>query len=502
MSLFEKIVHFLDAQMATPTLYGTFHLISLVAVVLVTAFLIFKFRNASDKTFRIIVYIFWVLIFWLEVYKQINFSFNYNDGAPYWDYQWYAFPFQFCSLPLYVLPFIVFMKEGRLRDAFISFMCYFCLLGGFVVMAYPGDVFIGTIGINIQTMLHHGSQVILGIYFAVYKRKKIGIKFWASGLPIILVFIAVAIAINIGVHQWMLSAGIDECFNMFYISPYYNSHLPVFSTVQSLVPYPVYILLYIFAVVLGGLLVLAIQKGIAALYRKVKSVFHTNKITAPVILFFVIEVVLAVLIQLSPGDAERMLCFSSVALAALFAIFTVRKNACSILTVLGLIFTVAADVFLVLLTDGDKLLAMYLFSLVQIFYFLRVFMENNSKRTRACHLVLRVLLLSLSFALVVFVLGEKADLLSIVSVLYFANLVVNIIFSFANFKRAKKFAIGLLLFAFCDILVGFSMLDLYITVSESSLIYRLNHTAVNLIWAFYVPAQTLISLSARSTEKQ
>ncbi len=85
--------------------------------------------------------------------------------------------------------------------------------------------------------------------------------------------------------------------------------------------------------------------------------------------------------------------------------------------------------------------------------------------------------------------------------LYYANLLTNIVFAFRNFKTAPTFAIGLLLFAFCDLLVGFTMLDLYLPVTESSIVYKLTHCDLNLIWVFYVPSQTLIALSSRTAKK-
>ncbi len=501
MNIFEKIVHFLDAEMTTPGLYGIFHLVSILLVVLVTAFLIVKFRDADDKTFRKIAFVFWIIIILLEAYKQINFTFNYNDGNPTWDYQWYAFPFQFCSVPHYVLPFIFLLRDGRVRDGFISFMCYFSLIAGIAVMAYPGDVFISTIGINVQTMFHHGSQVALGIYFAVYKRKKISFRFLLSGVPILLGFIALAVALNISVHNLLISHGIDETFNMFYISPYHPSTLPVFSEIHPLVPYPVFLAIYIFAMLLGGIIVLGVQKLVSAFGRKIKELCKRRIITLSAVLFFLAEAALGIAIQFAPSNIEYLLCFSSVALAALFALLTFAKNKCGTLTLLGLIFTVCADVFLVLMKDGDKLTAMYLFTCVQLFYFIRVFIEHRGGRVRKNHLIFRIELLFIAFILTLAVLGDGADALSIVSMLYFTNLFVNIVFAFKNVKRAPSFAIGLLLFAFCDILVGFSMLDAYIPISENSIIYTLTHTDTNLIWAFYVPSQTLIALSSRTIGK-
>ena len=500
MNILERIIRFLDAEMTTPELYGIFHLVSLALTVFITAFLILKFKDADDKTFRKIVLVFWVVIILLEIYKQINFSVGYEDGLD-WDYSWYAFPFQFCSVPHYVLPFIIFLRDGKVRDAFISFMCFFSLVAGIAVMAYPGDVYMSTIGINVQTMFHHGSQVALGIFFAVYKRKKLGFRFLVSGVLVLLGFIVIALALNIGVYHALVSHGIDETFNMFYISPYFNSTLPVFSELQPILPYPIFIVLYFFALFMGGLIVLGVQKLIIAIARGIGSLRERKILTLPVVLFFLVEVILGVAIQFAPGEIEYLICYSSIVLAALFALFTFAKNKCGTLTLLGLIFTICADYFLVLMQDGDKLVAMYFFSCVQICYFLRVFIENSGGRVRKNHLIFRAELLFIAFVLTLAVLGEDADALSIISLLYYANLLTNIVFAFRNFKIAPTFAIGLLLFAFCDLLVGFTMLDLYLPVTESSIVYKLTHCDLNLIWVFYVPSQTLIALSSRTTKK-
>ena len=276
MNLFEKITHFLDADMTEPQPYGIFHIVSFVLVVLLTAFLVYKFKDASDKTFRIIVFSFWVAIVLFEVYKQINFSFSYNDGDPIWDYQWYAFPYQFCSTPLYVLPFIAFLKNGKVRDACISFMTYFSLVGGIVVFAYPGDVFIETIGINIQTMFHHGMQLVFGIYFTVYNRRKVNFKYFLSAVPVFTVLTLIAMLLNIVIHAYFMANGIDETFNMFFISPYYECTLPVFSNFYSILPYPIFLFLYILGMAMGSSAIFFVQEAILSICKATKSKERKN----------------------------------------------------------------------------------------------------------------------------------------------------------------------------------------------------------------------------------
>ncbi len=250
MNIFEKILVALDGNMTTPTNYGWFHLMFVGIAIATTILLCCLYRNCSDKTFRRIALIGWVVIVVLEIYKQLNFSYTFDREVGYhWTYQWYAFPFQFCSTPLYILPFVIFLKEGKVRDVFVMFMIVFSFFGGLVVFIYPNDVFISTIGINIQTMIHHGLQVVFGIYFAVYYRKKLSWTLWAKSILVFVGCITVAMILNVSVAPL-----ISDTFNMFYISPFHECTLPILSMVYTMVPYPVFFLVY----VLGFVLVSAI----------------------------------------------------------------------------------------------------------------------------------------------------------------------------------------------------------------------------------------------------
>ena len=109
--------------------------------------------------------------------------------------------------------------------------------------------------------------------------------------------------------------------------------------------------------------------------------------------------------------------------------------------------------------------------------------------------MLRLGLTCLMPPLAYLVLGAGIDALAILSVIYFANLFCNIIFSKVKMKGTLLLLIGLISFALCDIMVGLSTLcDLYLTVDPSSFLYKLTHTGINLVWLFYVPSQTLIAL--------
>ena len=135
LTLFERIVFALQKTAERPSGYGWFHLLFFFLVVAVTIILCVFFRKISEKKFKTIIFIFWIVMVLFEVYKQIVYSFSV-DGAV-WDYQWYSFPFQFCSTPLYVLPFLIFLKDGKVKDGAILFICTFSLFAGKALRGSP-----------------------------------------------------------------------------------------------------------------------------------------------------------------------------------------------------------------------------------------------------------------------------------------------------------------------------------------------------------------------------
>lgn len=257
----------LSAEMKEPTSYGWFHLMFVAIMIGVTVFLCIKFKNASDKSFRIIVAICWTIMFAFELYKQLEYSYNLTTPTITWDYQWYAFPYQLCSTPLYVLPIIFISKDSKWRDALIAYIATFSMFGGLATFIYPEQVFISTIGINIQTMVHHGLQIVLGIFFIVWARKKVNRWFYIKAIPVFAVLVTIAIIMNSG----FMSLGIDETFNMFYISPYFDCTLPILSMIYPKVNYLIFVALYIFGFTFIAFLIYIIARGIIKLTRRKKK---------------------------------------------------------------------------------------------------------------------------------------------------------------------------------------------------------------------------------------
>ena len=259
MNFFERILIGLKGKMPAPTNYGWFHLMFVMLAIAAIVLLCIFARNLKDKTFRRIIMWCWIVMLVLEIYKQLIYSVHEYDGQAYWRYQWYAFPFQLCSTPLYLLPFVAFMKEGKVRDSIISFICTFAMFGGLVVFLYPNDVFVETIGINFQTMIHHGLQLVLGIYIMVYYRKKLNWRFFASGIITFLIMCGVAMSLNVLLYNTIMVNN-GQTFNMFYFSPYFPCTLALLGDlIWPNVPYIVFLLIYVIGFIIAAAIIFAIQ---------------------------------------------------------------------------------------------------------------------------------------------------------------------------------------------------------------------------------------------------
>lgn len=267
MRFFQNLLRIFDTPMKTPTLFGWFHLLWL-GITLGAALLLIQIQKKthSEKLPHYVIFITAITVTVLEIYKQINFSFGYENGITF-DYQWYAFPFQFCSTPMYVGLLAGIIKKGKVHNALAAYLATFAMFAGLCVMVYPGDVFIETIGINIQTMVCHGSMITVGIYLLATGYVKPEHKTILRALPVFCAAALVAIVMNeIAYYTGLLKT---DYFNMFYFSPHCDPHLPVFSLVQSAMDAPIIeIVIYIAGFTAAAYLILLAAIGIKQLSKK------------------------------------------------------------------------------------------------------------------------------------------------------------------------------------------------------------------------------------------
>ena len=268
MNSFEKILYMLQqAQMETPVAYGWFHWMW-IAIVVISLIVLFLFRKKySNKQLKMVLGVYGIVALILEVTKQVMWSFNYNVATNLitWDYQWYAAPFQLCTTPIFASIICLFLKDGKVRDAILSYMAFVTILGGFMTILIPDSCFTKDILINVHTMWLHCGSFVVSVYLIMTGAVKIQKQSFKNGFIVFLIFVLLAEILNIGIYNFGILNG--ETFNMFYISPYFISVLPVFDVIQQNVPFILYLLIYIIAIFLGALVVYFI----AWLFKKNKK---------------------------------------------------------------------------------------------------------------------------------------------------------------------------------------------------------------------------------------
>lgn len=272
MKFLGELLNVLDARMDVPTLYGWFHLLFFAAAVGIGIVLCIT-KKPTDSFVNKLLLLVSLLSIVLEVYKQINYTFTYNGQTIEGDFQWYAFPFQFCSTPMYVGLLAFLLRKCKVRENLQAYLATYALFAGLVVMIYPAQVFISTIGINIQTMICHGSMLTIGIYLLGSQYVKLEHKTICKALPVFLCLVLTAIVMNeIAYVTGLLET---ETFNMFFISPHCEPSLPVYSLVQEVVPYPWCMIIYVLIFTLAAYIMLLLAMAFKGKLKR-KSMAEIN----------------------------------------------------------------------------------------------------------------------------------------------------------------------------------------------------------------------------------
>ena len=100
-------------------------------------------------------------------------------------------------------------------------------------------------------------------------------------------------------------------------------------------------------------------------------------------------------------------------------------------------------------------------------------------------------------AVTIFVLRYNLDPVAVLSMFYYTNLVLNLVFAFLDFENTGAFALGLLCFVISDTVIGFYNLDDYIGAQPvvEEVKTHIKRSKIDLVYAFYLPSQALIAMS-------
>ena len=268
MNFWVKFFEILDHRMETPTLYGWFHLMWVGIVIVSSILLCYLYKKGIIKNVRAVLLTVSITVIVLEIYKLLMFGLSYKNGISY-HFPWGSLPWQFCSTPMYI-GLIAGLTKGKVHDFCCSFLATFSVFAGVAIMVYPDAVFMYMLGVNIQTMICHGSMITVGVF--LYYTNTVKTKFTTlfKGTAVFSICVAIATIINEIGHVVGLTE--RDYFNMFYISRHEDPHLPVYSIIQQNVSfYPLCLAIYILGFTLAACLMLLAAMGIKKLGAKFKK---------------------------------------------------------------------------------------------------------------------------------------------------------------------------------------------------------------------------------------
>lgn len=191
-----------------------------------------------------------LLLAFMELYKQAFLYWISGNGS----YDWWYFPFQLCSVPMYLCLLLPLIKgflpkplSRRAETVICTFIQDFALLGGVMALAEPSGLMHPYWTLTLHGFIWHFILIFLGLCCALTGAGRPGTAGYVWTLAIFLPACLIATAINV------LSHPLGNA-DMFYISPYYPNGQIVFHQISLSLGTLAGNLIYLLAVFTGGAL--------------------------------------------------------------------------------------------------------------------------------------------------------------------------------------------------------------------------------------------------------
>lgn len=209
-------------------------------------------NDPNRKLIRILAGTGWVLVV-LELYKQLFLYHVVNGGA----YDWWYFPFQLCSVPMYLCILLPLVPRG-VQKTFLTFMGGYTFISAAAALIYPADMLRPYAALTLHGFIWHGLLLFISLLIFMTGSIDPSVKgiAWAAGLFAALSL--TALMINIAVEPLMQAAytsdpGIFHSWAaMFYLNPYHISPQPLVGTIQKTAGIPAGLLLYSLVTAIAG----------------------------------------------------------------------------------------------------------------------------------------------------------------------------------------------------------------------------------------------------------
>lgn len=216
-----------------------------------------------------------ILMLISEIWKQWTLSFQINNGV----YNWWYFPFQLCSIPMYVCLAIGLLSSPRIRQSIpcvriygdklrsllMAFLMDYGLLGGIFAFFDTSGMHYNYLPLTIHSFAWHILLILLGCVSGLSHKSAHSLRGYRFSTILYLVCCGIATFFNLVFYRF-------GAINMFYINPHYSMNQKVFCHIADILGNGYGIGFYIMASIAGAGLFHYIWKRIYAYRYKRESV--------------------------------------------------------------------------------------------------------------------------------------------------------------------------------------------------------------------------------------
>lgn len=199
-----------------------------------------------------------------EIWKQLTLTFILGGGQ----YNWWYFPFQLCSIPMYILLIYPWIRRTALKQALLAFLMCYGLLGGIAVFADTTGLHYPLPALTAFSYGWHILLIVLGISAGtVYLRLLNGHQKKAPLRPFLY---ATCLYLTCCLAAVFLNTIFDRygTINLFYINPDYRMQQIIFRDLVPRLGNNAVILLYIACTILGAFLIFLLWNATFRLRRR------------------------------------------------------------------------------------------------------------------------------------------------------------------------------------------------------------------------------------------
>jgi len=207
--------------------------------------------------------------------------------------------------------------------------------------------------------------------------------------------------------------------------------------------------------------------------------------------FLIIQLYLfAMIVNFNSFFNTKILSILSIFICLIIGVFMFCKTKDYYIMIAAIFLTLIADLVYLFLNDSLSIYLTFL-NIIQIFYFLRTYLESDYKKE---NLTIRFSAIIIGILLGYVALKNQLDIPAILWIIYFINIFISILFTIKEIGLNNLFPIGLIfLFIHASLIMLFSLEDY--TIINIPLVNFLQELSFDIKTAVYLPAQVILTCS-------